>query len=1063
MKKIIIVFLILLLFSLTANAKIFILRPADLNFTNIHVSGNSFLNNLSVSGDANFVAIGVSENIYFEGGIFSNSGSTQFVWNPETESFKVGFNISQSASGLDQFAFGEDHIQNCSDCFTAGFENVVTADQATAFGAQTKVTGQVGFATGQNVTTSGVAGFSAGITPTGATSRVTSAGEGSVAMGVGDVNHFAGKKGSIALGYDCIALEEASVCLGKDLTNYNPNSVLVNDLNVLDNFFASFLQDGLGSPTGFPNKCSDVTISFTDGTRTFSIQPSGASFDVFHSGIKFTKTTEETLVITDTEGTHYLYYDETGVLQINESPSRSELEDIIINHAEVSVLYWDATNDESIYFTGINECHGSKMDGETQSHDHFTHGTHFESGLAVGDITSDGTGNDNVHAQLSVTDGSIRDQDVVQSILDDSPQNLSFPANLPVFYRSGASNWRKIVATNFPVTTTGTGRLAWNEFTGGAWQLTEVGNQKFVLTHIFATNNSNEPVVVIVGQNEYNTQVSAREGAPSELNNLITSGLGFQEFVPITTIIFQTSNAYSNTVKARIRTTDTGDDYIDWRFTQLSPTTSPLDHGNNAGLGDDDHPQYVLDIGDWMFGDLNISTDLNALNVLVRNRLNVLGDANFTILNVSGNTFLNALFPSTITTTGTITSGDITIFDATPILVFKDSDSLGAVSVGFIEWRDSGGGRAGFLGNNSSGNDDLFWKNEQGGNIGIQTTGTGKLEIYANIDAQDNNIITTGTGTFGDLNAIGDTNIAIIGVSQEAFFDANAIFSGSVMMDGSEAYLDLSGVSNTDLQMPLIKYSSNTAWNTWFGGGSNIAYDGVTFRDKKHIRSFIGDNAGNSLIAVGIKDEDYPRLLINAGGIMTFGQDGTALPNANLFSDTADVLKTSNTFQANALIAITDVTTEGFMFPNYVSTTITSASIASATRYNAFDANNYGAPFISTENVTARNIIFNETTGGFQVTGAGIYEITVSFIVINSAVGNVNFEMQESDGGPPGTFYNHPVLVHDSVDPAIITLKVIREIIAVGGTFFFFIDSQTPATSQIQPGSTINITRIATT
>ena len=83
---------------------------------------------------------------------------------------------------------------------------------------------------------------------------------------------------------------------------------------------------------------------------------------------------------------------------------------------------------------------------------------------------------------------------------------------------------------------------------------------------------------------------------------------------------------------------------------------------------------------------------------------------------------------------GTITSGDITILDATPILVFKDSNSSGAASVGFIEWRDSGGGRAGFLGNNSSGNDDLFWKNEQGGNIGIQTTGAGKVQIFADVE-----------------------------------------------------------------------------------------------------------------------------------------------------------------------------------------------------------------------------------------------------------------------------------------------------------------------------------------
>ena len=81
---------------------------------------------------------------------------------------------------------------------------------------------------------------------------------------------------------------------------------------------------------------------------------------------------------------------------------------------------------------------------------------------------------------------------------------------------------------------------------------------------------------------------------------------------------------------------------------------------------------------------------------------------------------------------GTINSGNITISSPTPILVFKDSNSLGAASVGFIEWRDSGGGRAGFLGNHTSGNDDLLWKNEQGGNIGIQTTGAGEFQVTAN-------------------------------------------------------------------------------------------------------------------------------------------------------------------------------------------------------------------------------------------------------------------------------------------------------------------------------------------
>ena len=88
---------------------------------------------------------------------------------------------------------------------------------------------------------------------------------------------------------------------------------------------------------------------------------------------------------------------------------------------------------------------------------------------------------------------------------------------------------------------------------------------------------------------------------------------------------------------------------------------------------------------------------------------------------------------SSISTTGTITSGDITIFDVTPILVFKDSNGVGGAATGFIEWRDSNNTRLGTLGNGSSGTDDLNWKNESsGGHINIETTGAGKVNISAN-------------------------------------------------------------------------------------------------------------------------------------------------------------------------------------------------------------------------------------------------------------------------------------------------------------------------------------------
>ena len=41
------------------------------------------------------------------------------------------------------------------------------------------------------------------------------------------------------------------------------------------------------------------------------------------------------------------------------------------------------------------------------------------------------------------------------------------------------------------------------------------------------------------------------------------------------------------------------------------------------------------------------------------------------------------------------------------------------------------------MGNHTSGNDDLLWKNEQGGNIGIETTGAGKFQVDADTELAD--------------------------------------------------------------------------------------------------------------------------------------------------------------------------------------------------------------------------------------------------------------------------------------------------------------------------------------
>jgi len=307
---------------------------------------------------------------------------------------------------------------------------------------------------------------------------------------------------------------------------------------------------------GFVDR-TDSTISFVDGTRTFTIEPVTTDFVFYSGGNKYTKTESEDIIIDDTEGLWFLYYDSSGVLQKTQSFNS----DLIHDAALVSFVYWDATNNVSV--TLAEERHGMIMDSMTHQYLHDTEGTRYASGLQPVDITSDGNGNNAIDAQIGVQSGIIWDEDIQISIAADNR-----PTNIPILYRSGASgDWRKIAATDYIVTTTGTGRAAYNEWTGATWQLTEVTNSDFLIMHLYAISDINDGFFFIVGQDDYLTGPAAKEGALNELLNLELDGLPIVEYKPIASFIIQTNDSYTNAVQSRVVDTDnSGTQYIDWRF-----------------------------------------------------------------------------------------------------------------------------------------------------------------------------------------------------------------------------------------------------------------------------------------------------------------------------------------------------------------------------------------------------------------------------------------------------------------------------------------------------------------
>lgn len=349
--------------------------------------------------------------------------------------------------------------------------------------------------------------------------------------------------------------------------------------------------------TGFPNQNASVKesdASFVNSTRTFTLAPNTAdgydSFYVWQLGTKYLFDSALNLVIPDEEGVYFIYIDD-GVLAYLKNPSGGDTDALIREKVLVAQLYWNAEDGEAVLVG--DERHGHVMSSDTHAYLHYTQGAKWLSGLALGDIEADESGNDDSHAQFSITMGVTTDEDLINISI-----GTGSTVGLPIFWLKGTEkNLRREVQSGFSVLTDitagvdTTGRLVYNNITTGT--LETITNNDFVLCHVFATNSKQDPVIAFIGQNDYTTRGNARAGANTEIGTILTSYPN-EELVPIATVIFQTGNGKSNQVKAETVSTDEGEDYVDWRTTELKSGAVPSDHSNLAGLANDDHLQYSL-------------------------------------------------------------------------------------------------------------------------------------------------------------------------------------------------------------------------------------------------------------------------------------------------------------------------------------------------------------------------------------------------------------------------------------------------------------------------------------
>ena len=446
----------------------------------------------------------------------------------------------------------------------------------------------------------------------------------------------------------------------------------------------------IANPTGFPN-ITDSVLTFTDSLRQFTIAPDWVSFDYYINNIKYTKTIDESIIISNVGGMHYIYYDGATLKE-----TLSFTDDLIINKVYIATVYWNEIYAKSVCFNEAR--HGVSMSPYTQRVLYYGQGAIRIDGLSPSNFTL-GNGSLNAHAQFMLGEGNILIQDIKKHVNTKGVTN-----SIKILYIDN-NRW------NYTLTTgayyTDNTKLYYNKNTLGVWSLQPIEASKYVLGHIIATNYVGDiNFIAILGQQQYNDIATARTGATTELSSMYLANLPLGDWIFVATVIYVCGPSFTNNIKGAIVEVSTGVYFIDWRSTKLNSTAGSItEHSSLSGLSNDDHLQYVsvegrstdiinitntLDSSDSTTGSLiiaggvGISRDLYVGNQIattscvitntknstdsttgslivvggvgIANNLNVGGH-----LGVNGNLYVNGIFSfESATVNGTIDSSDST-------------------------------------------------------------------------------------------------------------------------------------------------------------------------------------------------------------------------------------------------------------------------------------------------------------------------------------------------------------------------------------------------------------------
>lgn len=283
------------------------------------------------------------------------------------------------------------------------------------------------------------------------------------------------------------------------------------------------------------------TLSYDPATRKITLTPTpSASFEYWIDGTKYVNIDAlESVAHADVAGGYFFYFDETGQLVV--STTAWDLRKV----APVCYVYYLGSGVGVAY----NERHTTLRDTAIHEALHFSVGT-FIRGNTGFELSNYALTTDSEAAITpDVAAGDIMDEDIKHEI----PAFVAADG-YSIAYKSGPSANEIAIQTGVVrpyLHDGGENYIQYNQYTGGAWQLTSAGNSAFVIYTLFilpALNDSYRRLWV-PGEAAYGSLALAQAalGTMPDVGTPIS-----QEIVAAYQVIFQTNSSYATAGRARI-------------------------------------------------------------------------------------------------------------------------------------------------------------------------------------------------------------------------------------------------------------------------------------------------------------------------------------------------------------------------------------------------------------------------------------------------------------------------------------------------------------------------------